>query len=175
MPSQPIIIANYDPAWPETFRTLSLRLSEALDPLARRIEHVGSTSVTGLAAKPIIDIDIVIPHEADLALATDRLAAIGYVYEGQKGIEGRHAFKPPNDLPKHHPYVCAEDNAELARHLAFRDHLRRSPDDVRAYADLKRALATRYGADRDGYTDAKAEFVEAILRRAASSIGADQS
>jgi GrpB-like predicted nucleotidyltransferase (UPF0157 family) len=108
----------------------------------------------------------VIPAPADLPAAVARLAARGYVHEGDLGIPGREAFRPPPDLPRHHLYVVAAGAAELRRHLLFRDHLRAHPDAARAYADLKRAAATRVGDDRAAYTRAKDEFVAAILREA---------
>lgn len=162
----PVVIVDYDPAWPIVFAGLSARLAEALGGTALSIEHVGSTAVPGLAAKPIIDLDIVIVSETVLPDAICKLAAVGYAYEGGRGLAGRHAFSPPSGLPKHHPYVCACDNAELGRHLAFRDHLRRHPADSEAYGRLKRALAERFRDDRDGYTNAKTAFVEDVLRRA---------
>lgn len=165
---QPVVIFPYDPAWPQVFAAIEARLVEALGGCALAIEHVGSTAVPGLAAKPIIDIDVVIAAETDLPLAAGRLASIGYAHKGEQGVAGRHAFSRPQDLPSHHLYVCAADNLELARHLAFRDHLRASPGDAGAYARLKYELAERFGADRDGYSQAKSAFVEQMLRKAAS-------
>ena len=167
MVSQPIIVVAYDPVWPRAFELISSRLVAALGEVALRIEHVGSTSVPGLAAKPIIDLDIVIDSDAHLPLAIGRLAKIGYLHEGDLGVAGRHAFRPPEDLPKHHPYVCAVGNAELERHLAFRDHLRRHTNDALAYARLKRELAERFGPDREGYAAAKTSFVEDVLGKVA--------
>jgi GrpB-like predicted nucleotidyltransferase (UPF0157 family) len=164
--AQPVLIVPYDPAWPLVFETLRSRLAHALGPRALRIEHVGSTAVPGLAAKPVIDIDVVIASDAELPAVIQDLAAIDYLYEGEKGIAGRHAFRPPEGGPKHHPYVCAVGNRELERHLAFRDHLREHAPDAEAYGRLKRELAERFGADRDGYTLAKTAFVEAVLGRA---------
>ena len=168
MAPQPIVIFAYDPAWPDAFELIRSRLAEALGDLALGIEHVGSTSVPGLPAKPIIDIDVVIASDAHLPSVIGQLATIGYLHEGDLGIAGRHAFRAPDDLPKHHPYVCSAGNRELQRHLAFRDHLRGHPDDALAYANLKRDLAARFGSDRDGYSAAKTSFVEEMLRRAMS-------
>jgi GrpB-like predicted nucleotidyltransferase (UPF0157 family) len=165
--ASPIVVVAYDPAWPDVFELIRTQLAAALGDIALAIEHVGSTSVPGLAAKPIIDIDMVIASDTHLPAAIRRLAEIGYIYEGDLGIPGRHAFRPPEGLPKHHPYLCAADNPELKRHLAFRDHLRSNPGAVLAYADLKRDLAERFGFDRDGYSVAKTGFVEEVLRRAA--------
>ncbi len=128
-----IVIAPYDPAWPQVFESIRSRLAEALGATALTIEHVGSTAVPGLAAKPVIDIDVMIASEADLPSAISALATIGYVHEGEIGIPGRHAFRPPAGLPKHHPYVCALGSRELQRHLAFRDHLRENARDAQAY------------------------------------------
>ena len=101
--------------------------------LALRIEHVGSTSVEGMSAKPCIDVDVVIPDRTCLKAAIERLASIGYVHEGNLGIEGREAFcytgKP--HLQLHHLYVCPADSEELRRHITFREFLRQNPDAVK--------------------------------------------
>ncbi len=167
MARSPVIVVPYDPAWPAFFASIKAHLAVALGETALAIEHVGSTSVPGLAAKPIIDIDAVIASEADLPQAIGKLAGVGYQHEGEIGIVGRHAFRQPDGLPKHHLYVCAVGNAELKRHLAFRDHLRENDHDAQAYGDLKQELAQRFGSDRDGYTEAKTAFVEKMLRKAA--------
>ncbi|GII97594.1 GrpB family protein [Sinosporangium siamense] len=161
-------VVDYDPQWPRVFEELSQPIADVLGPLALRIEHVGSTSVPGLAAKPIVDLDVVIASREDLAAVIERLRGLGYEHRGDLGIPGREAFTIPAGLPAHHLYVCAADNAELARHLAFRDHLRAHPDTVEAYANLKRTLATRFPDDRVAYTDAKTTFVEGVLAGAVS-------
>lgn len=168
---QPVVITPYDPAWPQVFAALQARLAAGLGQVAVAIEHVGSTAVPGLAAKPVIDIDIVIASAADLPLASERLASLGYAYKGEQGIVGRHAFKRPADAPEHHLYVCAADNLELRRHLAFRDHLRANPADADAYAQLKVELAQHFREDREGYSQAKSAFVEDILRKAPARSG----
>jgi GrpB-like predicted nucleotidyltransferase (UPF0157 family) len=163
---EPVIIAPYDPAWPDQFSLIERRLKGALGDVALDVLHVGSTSVPGLAAKPIIDVDIVIEDDGQLPLVIRLLEKVRYAFEGDRGVPGRYAFSPPSDLPRHHPYVCSKDNRELRRHVAFRDFLRETPDEAAAYAALKIKLARRYGADRDGYSLAKTEFVERILERA---------
>ena len=167
MPNIPVVIVDYDPAWPELFNALKSSVDAALGEVALRIEHVGSTSVPGLAAKPIIDMDVVVRAE-DLKKAIALLATIGYVHDGDGGIPGRERFRPPAGLPSHHLYVCAEDNAELIRHLQFRSYLRTHPDAVAQYGALKKNLAAAYGDDREGYSIAKTEFITAILRRCSS-------
>src|SRR5690349_20583042 len=99
MRSRPVIVVDYDPAWPRLFDQLTVPVRSALGEVALRIEHVGSTSVPGLAAKPIIDISVVVATEADVPLAIERLASIGYLHQGDLGIEGREAFVAPGHLP----------------------------------------------------------------------------
>jgi GrpB-like predicted nucleotidyltransferase (UPF0157 family) len=161
-----VVVVDYDPAWPEHFATLRDRAATALGDLSAAIEHVGSTSVPGLAAKPVIDLDILLRDPADLPEAIERLAALGYVHQGDLGIAGREAFnQPPGDI-RHHLYVCPVADAQYRRHVLFRDYLRTHPDDARAYGDLKRDLAARYSSNRDAYTEAKTAFVGGILARA---------
>ena len=168
---EPVVIADYDPQWPVLFDDIAERVRAAFvgGPLVA-IEHVGSTSVPGLAAKPVVDLDVVIASEADLTEAITRLATLGYVYEGDKGIPGRTAFLWPPGTQRHHLYVCVNGNAELRRHLAFRDHLRAKPEEARRYEALKRELAQRYRGDRVAYNDGKTEFVEAVLAKAMDEI-----
>ena len=161
--SEPVVIVDYDPGWPDQFERLRARAAAALGDLAVAIEHVGSTSVPGLAAKPIIDMDVAVASLAHVPAAIERLAAIGYVYEGDLGLTGREAFTAPPGGAAHHLYVCTVDAREYRRHLAFRDRLRADPVAARAYGDLKRALAQRHRDDRLAYTDAKDEFVESVL------------
>ena len=164
--SDPIVIEDYDPHWPEQFEVLRAQIAPVLGPLAAAIEHVGSTAVPGLAAKPIIDIDVLLRSAADLPEAITRLATLGYQHRGDLGVPGRDVFRPPaNNLP-HHLYVCVPEYLECARHLAFRNHLRMHPEDARAYERLKRALAVEFRNHREAYNQAKTQFVESILRRA---------
>src|SRR5262249_42715460 len=111
----PVIIVPYDPGWPSTFLELRATLGEALGDIALDIVHVGSTAVPGLAAKPIIDMVAVTESDARLPAAIERLARIGYVFEGDLGVAGRYAFRPPPpyDVHHHHLYVCAKDNRAL--------------------------------------------------------------
>jgi GrpB-like predicted nucleotidyltransferase (UPF0157 family) len=158
-----IEIRDYDPHWGKAFDELRAKLSAALGSLAVEIEHVGSTAVPGLPAKPIIDIDVVVESEAAFAAVREKLALAGYVYEGDLGISGRHAFEATDPAPAHHLYVCARDNAELRRHLAFRDYLRAHPDAAGEYGAMKYRAAAEAGADRAAYGAAKREFIEGIL------------
>jgi GrpB-like predicted nucleotidyltransferase (UPF0157 family) len=164
--SDPIIIEGYDPEWPEHFEVLRSRIAAVLGPLAAAIEHIGSTAIPGLAAKPIVDIDVRLCGAADLPEAITRLATLGYQHRGALGITGREAFRTaPNDVP-HHLYVCGPDCLEYGRHITFRNYLRAHCEDTQAYERLKRSLAGKFRNDREAYNQAKAEFVEAVLRRA---------
>ncbi|HLW84975.1 MAG TPA: GrpB family protein [Candidatus Sulfotelmatobacter sp.] len=162
----PVIVVDYDPRWPAQFEALWRRIGGALGDLAAAIEHVGGTAVPGLAAKPVIDIDVLLWSSGGLPEAIERLAALGYVHEGDLGIAGREAFRQPPDQPAHHLYVCIPDSEEYRRHLAFRDYLRAHPESVSSYAELKRGLARQYRDDREKYVSGKDEFVNEILRRA---------
>jgi len=161
----PVTIEDYDPRWPERFEILRSRIGSVLGPLAATIEHVGSTAVPGLAAKPIIDMDVILHLDSDRRLAIERLAALGYEHQGDLGILGREASRAPADVFPHHLYVCSPDSREYGRHIAFRNHLRRNPEGACAYERLKRSLAERWGSDRDAYTLGKTDFIEATLRR----------
>lgn len=159
----PVVICEYDPAWPAAFAQLKSIIAGALGDVAVAVEHVGSTAVPGLAAKPIIDIDVAVADDAAVSEAIARLAGIGYIHEGDLSIPGREALGPPAGLPWHNPYVCRADNREYRRHIMFRDYLRLHPEAACEYAALKRRLAERYRNDRQAYTDAKGEFINRIL------------
>ena len=165
---QRIEVEPYDTAWALTFAALQDRLKSALGALALRVEHVGSTAVPGLAAKPVVDIDVVIADATDLGQVIYALRQLGYEHQGDLGIEGREAFslERAGEAGAHHLYVCRESGRELRRHLVFRDYLIAHPERAAEYGQLKQALAQRLGEDREAYTEAKAEFVEAILREA---------
>jgi GrpB-like predicted nucleotidyltransferase (UPF0157 family)/RimJ/RimL family protein N-acetyltransferase len=170
--AEPVIIVDYDPAWPSRFEALRARLAPALEALGVQIVHVGSTSVPGLAAKPVIDLNIVLRSAADLPSAIERLAALGYVHEGDLGIAGREAFATPPGYGRHdhHLYVCAPDWTGHADQIAFRDYLRAHRRTALAYARLKRSLAQIHRTNRSAYANAKAGFVAAVLRRARAAL-----
>jgi GrpB-like predicted nucleotidyltransferase (UPF0157 family) len=163
-------IVAYDPRWPSEFERLATRIKTALGGLDARVEHVGSTAVPGLAAKPIIDLDVVVARTADVQPAISLLSTMGYVHEGDLGIPGREAFRWPAGEARHHLYLLLEGASELKRHLAFRDALRANTALRDAYATLKHALAAEHGADRMAYTDGKSEFIRAALEGAASVV-----
>jgi GrpB-like predicted nucleotidyltransferase (UPF0157 family) len=161
--TDPVLIEDYDPAWPRLFSQLAAKVRAVLGRLAVTVEHVGSTAVPGLAAKPIIDLDVVLGSAADLPEAIGLLAANGYVHEGDLGIAGREAFRCPPGESRHHLYVLAEGAPELRRHLALRDALRGNDELRDRYAALKRSLAMAYRDDRSSYTEGKSAFINSTL------------
>ena len=164
--ADPIIVLDYDPKWPGVFQSLRKRIADALGEMAAAIEHVGSTAVPDLAAKPIIDIDVLLASETMLSVAIEHLASLGYIHRGNLGVPEREAFFAPANDPPHHLYVCPPYSAEFQRHVAFRDYLRAHPKNAEIYGDLKKALAERYREDRSAYNTAKTEFVADLTSRA---------
>lgn len=162
---QPIVIVDYDPTWPEVFERLRALVWQVVQDFALGIEHVGSTSVPGLAARPIIDMDVVIASPAQIPLAVERLTALGYVHRGNLGIEGREAFQQPAHLPPHHLYVCLQDSVSLRNHLALRDYLRAHPEAIQAYSELKKRLAQAHTYNIDAYIEGKSELILVMLAK----------
>ncbi|MBL0939315.1 MAG: GrpB family protein [Gemmatimonadaceae bacterium] len=158
-----IVVVPYDSAWPALFEQLRQHLWPAVHDVAISIEHVGSTSVPGLAAKPVLDIDIVIAPATPVSLVADRLSTLGYQHRGNLGIEGREAFRAPEGSPTHHLYVCLSDSEALANHLAIRDHLRAHPDTAARYGALKQQLAREFPHDIDAYVAGKTDLLLEIL------------
>jgi len=171
-PIRVIEVVEYNPHWVEEFQTYARKLQSALGELVLSIEHVGSTSVRGLAAKPIIDIDVVISSRLILESVIERLAGIHYIHEGNLGIPGREAFTWPTSK-RHHVYVCSVDTPNLHNHLIFRDYLRTHPEAVTAYSVLKKELAEKYRYDGDAYGVAKSQFIHETLATAKAAYGFD--
>jgi len=159
-----ITVVAYDPAWPAQFNELRSMILPAVGDAAVAIEHVGSTAVPGLAAKPIIDIDVVVASPAMVSVAIERLAVIGYEHQGNLGVEGREAFKNSPGSLRHHLYVCTQGGTALHNHLSLRDYLRSNPDAAAKYGRLKAQLAMRFPADIDRYIDGKTDFILEVLR-----------
>ena len=159
----PIIVVDYDPTWPATFERLRDRAWRVVGDVAESIEHIGSTSVPGLAAKPVIDIDVVVPTTAMSDAAAARLVALGYHALGTQGIEHRFRFRPPPGDPPHNLYVVLSGSRAHKNHMALRAYLRRHADAAAEYAALKRELATAFRDDRRGYLRAKTDFILHIL------------
>lgn len=162
---QKVEVVNYDPDWPQVFEGLKARIWPVVADFVVSIEHVGSTSVAGLAAKPVIDMDIIVPSQAEILLAVERLATLGYEHRGNLGLEGREAFFNPPDLPRHNLYVCLQGSTALQNHLTLREYLRAHPEAARAYGELKKGLAQKHTYDIGGYVEEKTDFILGILRQ----------
>ncbi|MGI9625305.1 MAG: GrpB family protein [Longimicrobiales bacterium] len=157
-----VVVVNYDPEWPQAFEALRSTIWDAVSDIAVSVEHVGSTAVPGLSAKPVIDIDVVV-DEGVVAAGVSRLSSLGYEHRGDLGIPGREAFRSPPDTPRHHLYLCIAGSPALANHLAVRDYLRANPVAASDYSDLKRRLASEHPKDIDSYVEAKSDFLVGIL------------
>ncbi len=162
-----IEVVPYDPNWQNEFETIAAAVDGWIGDLLSGIEHVGSTSVEGLAAKPIIDLDAVMKNPDGLAEIVRRLAGQGFEHQGNLGIEGREAFRPTKDFGfmNYHLYVCPPNGKGYLEHIALRNYLRTHPEARDEYARLKRCLAADNRRDIDAYVDGKTAFVQEILRR----------
>ena len=139
METKRVVVLPYDPKWKSDFENIRREIESAIGDLIVGIEHVGSTSVEGLSAKPCIDIDVVIKDYSVFDEVIEKLEAIGYIHEGNLGIKNREAFKylDKPHLKTHHLYVCPQQSEELYRHITFRDFLRRTPEAVKRYSAVK--------------------------------------
>lgn len=161
-----IEIMDYDPAWPIRFAEQRDRLADLLAPwLAAPIEHIGSTSVPGLRAKPIVDILAPVVSLADRTEMVDILSADGWLYwpDDPSSTERLWFLRPRPEERTHHVHVIEHDSPRARALLAFRNALRADPALAREYEDLKIRLAGEFPEDRDAYTDAKAHFVDRVL------------
>lgn len=160
-------IAEYDPRWPQLFAEEAVRVREALGRQAVvALEHVGSTSVPGLAAKPVIDIQVVVRSLEDAERAVPALEELGY--RRRPGLDAKRLYFPRDDAQGRrcfHLHVYGPDHPSREAHLTFRDHMRTHPDEAARYESLKRGLATRHPEDSLAYNDAKTEYIMSILEK----------
>lgn len=169
-----IVIAPYDPAWPARFAEEAERIRRAFGELALRIEHVGSTSVPGLAAKPVIDIQVSVVSLEPRDLHDARLADLGYTHVPLGEFDRVYPFyKRPAGWPStHHVHLCVAGSGQERDHLVFRDCLRRNPAVAAEYASLKLRLALAHDGltmeSQERYSLSKTEFVRSVLARAST-------
>ncbi|HYG77750.1 MAG TPA: GrpB family protein [Planctomycetota bacterium] len=171
--SEPIIVTLYDPRWPLLFRDECERIRELIKAPAE-IEHVGSTAVEGLAAKPVIDILIGLPRMSDAPLWIALLQKLGYEYvpEFEKVMPERRFFRRfENGVRAQHIHMVERGGDFWIRHIAFRDYLRTHPDEALAYGRLKLELAENFRDDREAYMDGKDAFIKALEQRAMAEYG----
>lgn len=167
-----IKLVPYDHAWPALFEAEAGQIRRALQGLALRVEHVGSTAVPGLSAKPVIDIQVSVACLNPLEPYLQLLGALGYVHISFGEFDRVYPFfQKPAEWPcTHHVHLCERGGEQEARHLAFRDHLRNHPEVARQYLELKQSLAARHHGttqeSRESYSLAKNNFVETVLAEA---------
>ena len=169
---QPIEIVEYDPAWPAMFEAERARLVTVLAPwLAGPIEHIGSTAVPGLIAKPIIDIMAPVHGLAESRDAIEALKSLDYQYAPYRSRVMHWLCKPSPQYRTHHLHLLPYRGQLRRARLVFRDRLRASPEVAAEYAELKRRLAVEYRDDREAYTKAKGPFITELLRREGATRG----
>jgi GrpB-like predicted nucleotidyltransferase (UPF0157 family) len=164
-----VVIVEYDPRWPTLYVEEKRRILAAIGSHILTIEHIGSTAVPGLGAKPIIDIMVGLRHLADAPPCIPRLQAIGYEYvpeHEQQLPERRYFHKGKEGNRTHHLHMVETASEFWHRHLLFRDYLRAHPDTAQQYYELKKGLADQFRSDREAYTEGKTAFIKTIEARA---------
>lgn len=176
-----IFIEPYNPNWKTEFESIKQVIEAQFNDLRHHmnIQHIGSTSVHGLFAKPILDIDIIIDDKSLLQDIATRLEKIGYKSKGEQGVPGRFAFRQTSDVTpltkskkkwqSHHLYVCYADSLALKNHLLFRDTLRKDKDLLQEYSELKQSLTDDLKITREEYTTKKTDFIISVLAKAGLS------
>jgi GrpB-like predicted nucleotidyltransferase (UPF0157 family) len=162
-----IELVPHQTEWKSLFESEADLLCEILSDYIVAIEHIGSTAVSGLEAKPIIDILVGVQKLEDAEKCIAPLARIGYEYRGESGIKRRFYFrKGTGDVSTHHLNIVEVTSHYWRIHLLFRDYLRQHPNAARDYGKLKRQLALEHKGNRPAYTEAKAGFIESLLAKA---------
>ncbi|MEF0938947.1 GrpB family protein [Rhizobium sp. BR 362] len=159
-------IVPYDPNWPRHFRDAEAVLRKLLGSTVMAIDHVGSTAIPHMPAKPIIDIDITLSSLSAVPSASLCLVDAGYEARGNRYDDNVWAFLLKSSVPKLRVYLCPPQNRTHEQRLMFRDYLRQHDDVAQAYSNLKERLAERFPYDGDRYTSEKSEFVQEIVGRA---------
>ncbi len=165
-----VIIVDYNPQWPQMYAQEKARIQDAIGEYLIDLQHVGSTSIPGLSAKPIIDIMAVIRDISLVEQCVKPLETLDYLYRGEGGIPGRHFFHKPIDISHtgrtYHMHMVEKGHDQWAMYQLFREYMLLHPESVREYDRLKRELAVKHGSERTVYTNAKAPFIESIIRAA---------
>jgi GrpB-like predicted nucleotidyltransferase (UPF0157 family) len=161
-----VIVVPYDPEWPVLFARLGTELRGALGDVALRIDHIGSTSVPGLAAKPVVDVQISVASFEPLDAFRLPLEGLGFVFRANNPDRGRRYFREPPGTRRTHIHVFRAGSWSEQIGLLFRDYVRAHDEDARRYAELKCRLAAQYQDDRRGYTNAKSPFIWEIMSKA---------
>lgn len=166
MKSRKIEVVKYNPAWPKRFDTERKRLRRTLGEVAKRIHHMGSTAVPGLAAKPIIDILVEVTDLDALDRLNSAMEAIGYEPKGEFGIPGRRHFQKGGNRRTHHIHAFKRGDFNVLRYIAFRDYLRSHPEVSHEYGELKKRIAKACEDDIDRYCSGKEDYVKELEKKA---------
>lgn len=162
-----VVLAPHDPAWAGTASAESARIAEAMGDIFMRIEHIGSTAIPGIAAKPTIDLMPVVRDLDELDARRADIEALGYLWRGEFGIPGRRYCVLERDGKRlFHVHFFAAGNANIARQTAFRDYLRAHREEALAYEAIKREAADAHPADSMAYNDHKSDWIRACQERA---------
>ena len=165
--SQHVVVVPYNPQWPALYEQEAQAIGQILGENLTAIHHIGSTSVPGLAAKPIIDIMPVVRDLAQVDACSAQFEALGYEVMGEFGIPGRRYYRKGGENRTHQIHAFSEeDHWNIDRHLAVRDYLRAHPKEAKLYGDLKQRLAQQFPEDIERYCDGKDAFVKALEKRA---------
>lgn len=162
-----VVVNEHNENWDQKFKEESQKLKDILGDEIVEIHHIGSTSVKGLKAKPIIDIMPIVKDIEKVDSFNEQMGAIGYEGLGENGIKGRRYFRKGGEYRTHQVHVFQTDNHEdIDRHLAVRDYLRTHPEEAKQYGDLKERLAKQFPNDIESYVEGKDAFVKALENRA---------
>lgn len=156
-------LSEFQQSWKSDFENLANFLSPALIGSSAKILHVGSTSIPGSIAKPIIDIDVVVKEVIEIKNVQEKIESMGYVHRGDLGIPGREAFLQPPNLVYHHLYLLQEGSQPYQDHVDFKTALIRNPSLLEKYNDLKRSLEHLLMNNREAYTEGKSAFIKEVL------------
>ena len=160
MSQRNITIVDYDPNWNNIFASEKESLIKAMGENALKIEHIGSTSVKGLAAKPIIDILVEVNSLDDLKLSSNEISALGYLIKGENGISGRRYFQKGCSQRSHHIHAFQIGDVNLLRHRAFKEYLIKHPIIALNYSQIKKAAALNCGNNTNIYMRLKNDFIQ---------------
>lgn len=171
-----VIVVDYDSQWAFVFAELKSIYQNHLGDSVLDIQHVGSTSVPGLAAKPVIDLDLIVENEMKMKEVIQKMETLGYQHGGDWGIKGREVFLPNSEQSpdngsgrkwmRHNTYACIQGIDSLENHLKFRDYLRANPEEAKEYGALKKQFAKEHHTDIDAYVEKKTPFITNILKKA---------
>lgn len=164
--ADPIVVVPYDLEWPSHFRQLGARLRAALGGVALRIDHIGSTAITGMSAKPIVDVQVSVAALEPMEPYRTPLEALGFRWRADNEDRTKRYFREPPGSPRTHLHVRRTGSWSEQFALLFRDYLRAHPDDAAAYAELKHRLAAQHRDQREAYVEAKRPFIWQVMDRA---------